>query len=62
MQEVEDRPLFANRVAGIDIAKAGIEVTIRVPSDTRPGARQQEPGRLPLPAVTALADWLRAWG
>jgi hypothetical protein len=28
--------------AGIDIAKAGIEVTIRVPSDTRPGARQQE--------------------
>ena len=37
MQDVEDEPLFAERVAGIDIAKAGIEVTIRVPSDTRAG-------------------------
>ena len=36
MREVEDEPLFAERAAGIDIAKAGIEVTIRVPSDTRP--------------------------
>ena len=33
MQDVEDEPLFAERVAGIDIAKAGVEVTIRVPSD-----------------------------
>jgi hypothetical protein len=40
MHEVEDEPLFADRAAGIDIAKAGIEVTIRVPSDTRPGRRQ----------------------
>jgi hypothetical protein len=37
VHDVEDEPLFAERVAGIDIAKAGIEVTIRVPSDTRPG-------------------------
>jgi len=37
MQDVEDEPLFAERVAGIDIAKAGIEVTVRVPSDTPPG-------------------------
>ena len=37
MQEVEDEPLFAERVAGIDIAKAEVEVTIRVPSDTRRG-------------------------
>jgi hypothetical protein len=42
MHDVEDEPLFAERVAGIDIAKAGIEVTIRVPSDTRRGGRQQE--------------------
>jgi len=33
--EVEDEPLFASRAAGIDIAKAGVEVTIRVPG--RPG-------------------------
>ena len=50
MHEVEDEPLFAERVAGIDIAKAGIEVTIRVPSDTRPGRRQQETRRSPPPA------------
>ena len=42
MQDVEDEPLFAERVAGIDIAKAGIEVTIRVPSDATAGRRQQE--------------------
>jgi hypothetical protein len=39
MLEAEDEPLFADRAAGIDIAKAGIEVTIRVPSDTRRGGR-----------------------
>jgi hypothetical protein len=42
MHEAEDEPLFAERAAGIDIAKAGIEVTVRVPSDTRRGGRQQE--------------------
>ena len=35
MQDVEDEPLFAEWVAGIDIAKAGIEVIICLPSDTR---------------------------
>ena len=33
----EDEPLFAERVAGLDIAKAEVEVTIRVPSDTSRG-------------------------
>ena len=42
MQDVEDEPLFAERVAGLDIAKAGVEVTIQVPSDITPGRRQQE--------------------
>jgi len=42
MQDAEDELLFADRVAGLDIAKAGVEVTIRVPSDTTPGRRQQE--------------------
>jgi hypothetical protein len=35
MEEVEDEPLFCERVAGIDIGKKMIMVTIRVPSDTR---------------------------
>src|SRR6266852_2270136 len=64
MQDVHDEPLFAERVAGLDIAKAEVEVTIRVPSDTQPGRRQQEirtfaPTRREL---DALAGWLRSWG
>jgi transposase len=64
MHEVEDEPLFAERVAGIDIAKAGIEVTIRVPSDTTPGRRQQETRSFATTRreLLALADWLRSWG
>jgi transposase len=64
MHEVEDEPLFAERVAGIDIAKAGVEVTIRVPSDARRGGRQQETRsfRTTRKDLLALADWLRCWG
>ncbi len=64
MHEVEDEPLFAERVAGIDIAKAGIEVTIRVPSDTTAGRRQQETRsfRTTRRELLSLADWLRSWG
>ena len=63
MREAEDEPLFAERAAGIDIAKAGIEVTIRVPSDTRRGGRQQETRsfRTVRKDLLALADWLRCW-
>jgi len=64
MHEVEDEPLFTERAAGIDIAKAGVEVTIRVPSDTRRGGRQQETQsfRTTRKDLLALADWLRCWG
>jgi transposase len=64
MHEVEDEPLFAERAAGIDIAKAGVEVTIRVPSDTAAGRRQQETRSFATTRrdLTALADWLRCWG
>ena len=64
MQDVEDEPLFAERVAGIDIAKAGVEVTIRVPSDSRAGGRQQETRSFGTTRreLMALADWLRSWG
>jgi transposase len=63
MHEAEDEPLFAERAAGIDIAKAGIEVTIRVPGDTRRGGRQQETRsfRTTRKDLLALADWLRCW-
>ena len=55
MEDVREEPLFCQRVAGLDIAKAEVEVTIRVPSDTSPGRRQQETRTLAPPA----ASWSR---
>jgi transposase len=64
MQDAQDEPLFVQRVAGLDIAKAGVEVTIRVPSDTTPGHRQQETRTFTATraGLLSLADWLRCWG
>jgi transposase len=64
MEDAEDEPLFAQRVAGLDIAKAEVEVTIRVPSDTTPGRRQQETRTFGATRkeLLALSDWLRCWG
>ena len=63
MEEVEDEPLFCERVAGIDIGKKMIMVTIRVPSETRKGGRQQETREFGTTRkeLLALADWLRCW-
>ena len=63
MQEAEDEPLFAERAAGIDIAKAGIEVTIRVPSETTAGRRQQETRTFATTRreLESLADWMHSW-
>ena len=63
MEEVEDEPLFCERVAGTDIGKATIMVTIRVPGDTPGGRRQQETRefRTVRKDLLALADWLRSW-
>jgi transposase len=63
VENVEDEPLFAERVAGIDIGKTAVMVTIRVPSDTRRGRRQQETRefRAVRKDLLALADWLRCW-
>lgn len=64
MRDVDAEPLFAERVAGLDIAKAEVEVTIRVPSDTGSGRRQQETRTFAVTkdALVSLADWLRCWG
>jgi transposase len=63
LKDVEDEPLFCERVAGIDIGKATVMVTIRVPSDTRKGGRAQETREFGATRreLLALADWLRAW-
>jgi transposase len=63
VDEVTDEPLYRDRVCGIDIGKAGMAVTIRVPSDRDPSRRAQETREFGTTRreVLALADWLRCW-
>ena len=62
MEEVEDEPLFCERVAGIDIGKAEISVTVRLPSETRRGGRRQEHRTFGTTRrqLGELAEWLRS--
>jgi hypothetical protein len=75
MEEVTDEPLYRDRVCGIEIGKAGMVATIRVPSDKDPARRMAEArsfgttkkevlvavalGSGLTRPVLALADWLR---
>jgi len=63
VEEVTDEPLYRDRVCGIDIGKAGMAATIRVPSDENPARRASETREFATAkrGVLALADWLRAW-
>ena len=63
MDEVRDEPLYRDRVCGIDIGKAGMVATIRVPSDGNPARRAAETRSFGTTRreVLALADWLRCW-
>src|SRR5260370_23337943 len=64
MKGAKVEPLFCERVAGLDIAKAEVEVTIRVPSDTTAGRRQQETRTFGTTRaeLESLGDWLACWG
>ena len=63
VEEVTDEPLYRDRVCGIDIGKAGMVATIRVPSDKNPARRASETRSFGTTKreVLALADWLRCW-
>ena len=63
VEEVTDEPLYRDRVRGIDIGKAGLVATIRVPSDKDPARWAQETCSFGTTKkqVLALADWLRCW-
>jgi transposase len=63
VEEVTDEPLHRDRVCGIDIGKAGLVATVRVPSDRDPARRMQETRVFGTTRreVLALADWLRSW-
>jgi transposase len=63
VEEVSDEPLYRDRVCGIDIGKAELYATIRVPSDNDPARRAAETRGFATTkrGVLALADWLRCW-
>ena len=63
MEEVTDEPLYRDRVCGIDIGKAEMYATIRVPSEANPARRAQETRGFATTrrGVLELADWLRCW-
>ena len=63
MDEVADEPLYRDRVCGIDIGKAGMAATIRVPSEKDPARRASETRLFPATrrGVLELADWMRCW-
>jgi len=63
VEEVTDEPLYRDRVCGIDIGKAELYATIRVPSDKDPARRMSETRSFATTrrGVLALADWMRSW-
>jgi transposase len=63
VEDVEDEPLFAERVAGIDIGKATVMATIRVPGSAGGSRRRQETRQFGTTRrdLLALAAWLREW-
>jgi transposase len=64
LEEVTDEPLYRDRCCGIDIGKAGMAATIRIPADSDSRLRAQETRMFATTkaGVLALADWLRCWG
>jgi hypothetical protein len=63
MDEVDDADLVVERVAALDLGKAGLEACVRVPHPQRPGRRMQElRGYATATAqLLAMAAWLRHW-
>src|SRR5262249_43464809 len=63
VEEVTDEPLYRDRVCGIDIGKAGLVATIRVPAEKDPARRAAETRSFGTTRREglALAGWLRCW-
>ena len=63
MQEVTDEPLYRDRACGVDIGKAQMAATIRVPSEKNPARRMSETRMFGTTkaGVLELADWMRVW-
>jgi transposase len=63
MDEVDDADLVVERVAALDLGKAGLEACVRVPNPQRPGRRMQELRGYGTSTaqLLAMAGWLRHW-
>jgi transposase len=63
VEEMTDEPLYRDRVCGIDIGKAAMAATIRVPSEKNPARRASETREFATTkrGVLELADWMRCW-
>ena len=63
MEEVDDRELVVERVAALDLGKAGLEACVRVPHPTWPGRSMQElRGHGTTTAqLVEMATWLWHW-
>jgi transposase len=63
VEEITDEPLYRDRVCGIDIGKAAMVATIRVPADADPARRAAETRSFATTrrGVLELADWCRCW-
>lgn len=61
MREIAEEELFVERVAALDLGKAGLEACVRLPHPERPGRRVQEVRSYATTTarLLELADWLR---
>lgn len=61
MRETVEEELFVERVAALDLGKAGLEACVRVPHPDRPGRRVQEVRSFATTTarLLELTDWLR---
>jgi len=63
MEEVDDADLVVERVAALDLGKAGLDACVRVPHTHHPGRRMQELRSYGTTTAQLLqmAAWLRHW-
>ena len=63
MEEVDDRELVVERVAALDLGKAGLEACVPVPHPTWPGRSMQElrGHGITIAQLVEMATWLRHW-
>jgi transposase len=64
MEEVDDAELVVERIAALDLGKAGLEACVWVPHTYRPGRRMQELRGYGTTTAQLLemTGWLRQWG